>query len=64
MAELPQQKDRAKRINQVYEIFDDSKSYAEARRRTYERYAILGISEMKIEEYLRIAVIVKGQKFR
>ena len=64
MTELPQQTERAKRINQTYKIFDDSKSYTEARRRTYELFAILGISEMKIEEYLRIAVIVKGQKFR
>jgi hypothetical protein len=64
MTELPQQTERAKRIIQTFEIFADSKSYTEARRRTYELFAILGISEMKIEEYLRIAVIVKGQKFR
>ena len=31
---LPQQTERAKRVNQTYKIFDDSKSYTEARRRT------------------------------
>ena len=62
--QLPQQTERAKRIIQTYKIFDNSKSYTQARRETYELFAIQGISEEKIEEYLRIAVIVKGQKFR
>lgn len=63
MSELPQQKARATRIQQVFEIFEDSKTYGEAKRRVYEKFAIQGISERKIQEYLRIGIIVKGEKY-
>jgi len=62
--ELPQQKARAKRIQQVFEIFEDSKTYSEVKRRVYEKFAIQGISESKIQEYLRIGIIVKGDLIR